>query len=78
MKTLMLLLLLSTISFARILPDSVLGLTVLVEFSDRSATISWEIIDSAMNGSNFTEYGNYGSVYQSIVMHHLVNSITKI
>jgi len=64
MKTLMLLLLLSTISFARVLPDSVLGLTVLVEFPDRPATIDREIIDSAMNGSNFTEYGNYGSVYQ--------------
>ncbi len=64
MKTLILITLLSTSLFAFVLPDTVVGLTVLVDFPGQEATIDRSIINEMMNGDTFTEYNNYGSVYQ--------------
>jgi len=49
---------------ARILPDTVVGLTILVDFPDEPATIDHSVVEDMLNGDNFTENDNYGSMYQ--------------
>ena len=49
---------------ARILPDTVVGLTILIDFPDEPATVERSVLEDMLNGDNFTEYDNYGSMYQ--------------
>jgi len=42
--------------------DTITGLTIVIDFPDQSTSVTVDDIDSMLNGTNYTGYGNSGSI----------------